>query len=86
MRCSTDLLEIADAGNFLGGGFSLSEDGEKDCGENRDDCDDDEQFDKGEGFFHLVLCSEGQVSLDLFDHYNTNKVQFVYIHGVPGVI
>lgn len=46
-----ELLEVADRGRFLGGGFGSGEDGEEDCGQDGDDRNHDEQFDQGEGSF-----------------------------------
>src|SRR5206468_355017 len=41
------LLEIAEAHRLSRGGAGLSEYREQNCGEDRDNCDNDEQLDKG---------------------------------------
>ncbi len=48
-----DLLGIAQASGSLGGFFGLGEDGEEDGGEDRDDRDNDEEFDKRKCSFHI---------------------------------
>ena len=44
-RGDSKLLDVGDAGRAFGSGFGLGKDGEKDCGEQGDDGDDDQKFD-----------------------------------------
>jgi len=51
------LLHVVQAGNGLGSQFGLAQGGQEHGGEDRNDCDDDQEFDQCEGVFVTRLAS-----------------------------
>ena len=57
LRGKAELADVADAVGALRGGFGASECGQQHRRQNRDDGDDDEQFNQGEGTFAGFRCA-----------------------------